>query len=154
MKLQEAKALALKLMSQHLSDGWRFEFMNSKKAIGQCKQFRGRDYGWIRLSSHLIPVMDEADVKNTILHEIAHALVGCEHGHDWVWRSKAREIGCSGERTTRLDIANQVNHKYKATCPRCGNVSGMSRKAKVDYWCKCTGRTFRPEDKLVWVQQY
>lgn len=155
MKLQEAKDLALKLMTKHgLSNQWRFEFMNSKCAIGQCRQIRGRNYGWIRLSTHLIPALDEAEVKDTILHEIAHALVGCHHGHDWTWQGKAMEIGCSGERTASIDVANQVNHKYKATCPCCQKVLGMSRKPKRNYWCKCTNRTFRPQDKLVWVQQY
>lgn len=33
---------------------------------------------------------------NTILHEIAHALVGCEHGHNKVWQKKAIEIGSDG----------------------------------------------------------
>lgn len=154
MKLQEAKELALKLMSEHLNDSWRFEFMNSKKAIGQCRQMRYVNAGWIRLSRVLVPVLSEAEVKDTILHEIAHALVGAHHGHDWVWQRKALEIGCNGQRTAKIDVVNQVNYKYKATCPCCGNISGISRKPKRDYWCKCTNRTFRPEDKLVWKQQY
>jgi hypothetical protein len=154
MELQEAKKLALKLMGMHLNDRWRFKFMNSKRAIGQCAQIRGVDAGWIKLSMHMIPVMNEAEVKNTILHEIAHALVGAHHGHNSIWRRKALEIGCNGNRTSNLSVANQMQYKYKATCPCCGNVSGMSRQPKRDYWCKCTGRTFRSEDKLVWVQQY
>lgn len=112
------------------------------------------DYGWIRLSIHMIPTMEEAEVKDTILHEIAHALVGCHQGHNWIWRQKAIEIGCNGERTTKLDVVNQIRYKYKAECPCCGNVTGMSRKPKRNYWCKCTNRTFRQEDKLVWEQQY
>jgi len=154
MRHCEAKELALKLMGEHLNDLWRFDWMNSKKAIGQCRQIRGRDYGWIRLSKHMIPAMDEAEVRDTILHEIAHALVGVHHGHDWTWQRKAMEIGCNGERTAKINVANQVRYKYLATCPCCGNVTGMSRKPTREYWCKCSNRTFRPEDKLVWVQQY
>ena len=43
------------------------------------------------------------EVLDTILHEIAHALVGPQHGHDAVWRAKAREIGCTGERCVSSD---------------------------------------------------
>jgi hypothetical protein len=33
------------------------------------------------------------DIKNTILHEIAHAIVGENHGHRQVWQEKAIELG-------------------------------------------------------------
>ena len=154
MELQEAKTLALKLMAQHLPNTWHFEWMNSKRAIGQCRSFRYVNAGKIRLSTHLIPTMDEAEVKDTILHEIAHALVGGHHGHDWTWQRKAMEIGCSGERTAKLDVVNQIRYKYKATCPCCGKESGLSRRPKRTYWCKCTNRRFLDEEKLVFVQQY
>jgi SWI/SNF-related matrix-associated actin-dependent regulator 1 of chromatin subfamily A len=42
---------------------------------------------------------EEQQFKDTILHEIAHAIVGPHHGHDEVWRGKAVEIGCTGNVT-------------------------------------------------------
>ena len=154
MRHCEAKELALKLMGEHLNDLWSFDWMNSKRAIGQCRQIRGRDYGWIRLSKHMIPALTEKQVKNTILHEIAHALVGVHHGHNYVWQRKAMEIGCDGNRVASYDVANQVRYKYLAKCPCCHKTHGASRKPKRSHWCTCTNRTFRPEDKLVYVQQY
>lgn len=47
----------------------------------------------IILSAHHIDIHPEPDVRNTILHEIAHALTP-GHRHDDVWVAKAREIGC------------------------------------------------------------
>lgn len=38
-------------------------------------------------------------IKNVILHEIAHALVGVDEGHSEVWKQRAIEIGCDGKRT-------------------------------------------------------
>ena len=42
------------------------------------------------------PTSTEENVKNTLLHEIAHALAGHEHNHDEVWKATARSIGCDG----------------------------------------------------------
>jgi hypothetical protein len=48
----------------------------------------------IILSAHHIDIHPSPDVTNTILHEIAHALVGPGHAHNQVWQEKAKSIGC------------------------------------------------------------
>ena len=47
----------------------------------------------------------DEEVKNTLLHEIAHALVGPGHRHNRVWRQKAREIGCDAKVTHNLNFS-------------------------------------------------
>ena len=48
----------------------------------------------IILNAHHIDIHPAAEVMDTILHEIAHALKpGC--GHNDEWATKAREIGCT-----------------------------------------------------------
>ena len=54
-------------------------------------------------------VHPDAEVIDTILHEIAHALVGPGNGHNDVWASKAREIGCKNtEPCSHLDLPPHV----------------------------------------------
>lgn len=48
----------------------------------------------IIINAHHVDLHPDDEVICTIKHEVAHAIVGCEHGHDDVWASKAREIGC------------------------------------------------------------
>jgi len=48
----------------------------------------------IILNAHHCDIHDDVEVKNTILHEVAHAIVGNGHAHDDVWAAKAKEIGC------------------------------------------------------------
>ena len=74
------------------------------------------------------------EVKNTILHEIAHALDFCIRGksaHDYIWKSIAIEIGCDGKRC--YDVNEEVKeklYKYVAICPIHGIVGGWTRKPK------------------------
>ena len=42
-------------------------------------------------------------MTDTILHEMAHALVGQVHGHDAVWQ--AQVLGCSGRRCHDVQLA-------------------------------------------------
>ena len=43
-----------------------------------------------------------SDVRDTILHEIAHAIVGPGHGHDAVWQTAERRIGCTPKRCSTV----------------------------------------------------
>lgn len=42
-------------------------------------------------------------LRNTILHEIAHALAGKAHKHDLYWKAIAVSIGCDGEVCGKMD---------------------------------------------------
>ncbi len=55
----------------------------------------------------------DEEVKNTLLHEIAHALVGPGHRHNRVWRQKAREIGCDAKVTHNLNFSEA---RYRVGC--------------------------------------
>ena len=59
-------------------------------------------------------LLERAEITDTLLHEIAHAIVGVRHQHDAVWRTKAREIGCTAERW------HAVNHTPARWVGACG----------------------------------
>jgi SNF2 family DNA or RNA helicase len=48
----------------------------------------------IILNAHHIDIHPSDEITCTILHEVAHAIVGPGQGHNSVWADKAREIGC------------------------------------------------------------
>ena len=155
MKLFEARVLAVKLMDKHglLEKGWHFEFDNAKRRFGVCN-YR---YKRIGLSKHITELNNVDRVKNTILHEIAHALVGKKHGHDWVWRAKAIEIGCDGERCYKSREVETPKSKYEAVCVGCGHVHKrhkMVRGGIVSSCGKCSGGRYNERFKLEWKVNY
>ena len=71
MNLNDAKTLANELMNQHGLYDWTFMFDDAKLRFGQCRH-RSKE---ISLSRELTELNDVVHVKDTILHEIAHALL-------------------------------------------------------------------------------
>ena len=152
MKLFEAKVLAIKLMDLHglLDKGWHFDFDNAKRRFGVCN-YR---YKRIGLSKHLVELNDVARVKNTILHEIAHALVGHKNGHNDIWRAKALEIGCNGERCYDNSEVSTPEAKYEAVCVGCGHVHKKHKRPTKSASCgKCSSGRYNETYRLVWKTQ-
>ena len=91
--------------------GWTFGFNNNKRRLGVCKWHKKR----LELSNFYVDQAPMSKLKNTVLHEIAHALTPY-HGHDKVWKAKAIEIGCNGERCTGFGVKIPARWAAKCIC--------------------------------------
>ena len=146
MLLEHAESLAISLMIEHniYQRGWKFKFDNAKRRFGVCKQ-RSKV---ISLSQHLVLLNEIEQVRDTILHEIAHALTP-GHGHDYVWKQKAEEIGCKPFRCYSSKEVATPKSKYEAVCVGCNYVHKRHRKAKRSTSCgHCSGGKYNPTFKL------
>jgi predicted SprT family Zn-dependent metalloprotease len=151
MNLNEARVLATALIEKHGLTDWQFKFDTALSRFGCCK-FRSKT---ITLSAKLTELNVEAKVTDTILHEIAHALVGVGHGHDSVWKRKALEIGCNGERCYNPQEVSTPDGKYSAVCPKCKHVHKKFRKKTRRSSCGfCSGGRFNPEYELKYTMNY
>lgn len=126
MKLSEAKALALKLFSEHNLD-WTFQFDNAHRRFGVCR-YRSRI---ISISRSLTELNDESKVRDTLLHEIAHAIVGMGTKHGRVWQLKAREIGCNGSRCYKEREVNLGEAPWIGSCPFGHEISRFKRSRRI-----------------------
>jgi len=128
MELYKAEFLARDLMEVHglfedYYDPWTFKFDNAKRRLGCCNYTRRT----ISISKPLVLINDEATVRDTILHEIAHALTpGAKHGPQW--KTKCREIGAKPERCAT--DAEEVEAAWEGTCPECERVYKRHRLSK------------------------
>lgn len=134
------------LMAAHGLRGWTLAFDRAKRRAGICR-FDRREIG---LSAPLTALHTEAEVRDTVLHEIAHALVGPRHGHDAVWRATARRIGCSGERCVSRD-APELEGAWVGRCPAGHRVTRHRRPARPAA-CRQCGPTFDLAHLLTWTQ--
>lgn len=127
--------------------GWKFKgFDRAVNRLGIC-------YGGakqIGLSKKMTEIRPESGVKNTILHEIAHAIDNEIRGHSdhsYHWEKIAKSIGCTGERCTNVnnELVNagmnsdeiiKKSYKYVGICPTHGVLGGWARKPKDNKLCK------------------
>lgn len=144
MDLAAARAEALALMSRHGLADWTFVFDNAKTRAGVCREQR-RQIGLSRVLTHL---HSPDEVRDTILHEIAHALTGVAHGHDAAWRATAQSIGCSGMRCVAEGSARPPA-PWLGRCPAGHEVSRHRRPTRVQSCARCT-RRFDPTALLEW----
>tara|TARA_B100000579_G_C22823488_1_gene851872 strand:- start:490 stop:984 length:495 start_codon:yes stop_codon:yes gene_type:complete len=132
MKLEKARHMAMKMMRDHGLKQYTFKWDNAVRRFG-CHNGRMKTISLSRpLTQH---ETNEDRVKNTILHEIAHALDHKKRGysnHDKHWKSLAISIGCSGERCTSnssVDLSRVM--KWIGDCPKCKKKFHRARRTNI-----------------------
>lgn len=141
MNLIAAQNMAQELMGKHGLFGdvlwrdsqwpaaswpWRFQFDGARRRFGLCSY----KFKMIFLSARLVELNDEAEVRDTILHEIAHALnyldVKARLGrapkshHGPAWKAMCRRIGARPETCYSRDRVATPSFLWEATCKHCG----------------------------------
>lgn len=145
MELQDAKELALQHMKTHglLELGWSLHFFKASTTFGQCR-YNSR---MICLSKPLTFLNGIEEVENTILHEIAHALVGPGHYHDQVWKFKAQELGATP--VACYDAKKVAPHApWYQYCPRCKKRFPKARKHVRTQSCGACGKEVYSDHKF------
>lgn len=141
MNLHEAAYLAKQLIDQHALVGWRFEFDHARRRFGKCDYTNRR----ITLSRYLTFLNGIDEVRDTILHEIAHALCPGD-GHGAKWRATCRAIGARPKRCfTEAQVVTPPRRaaRWQMGCPKCEWWTDRRRRLRPTdrYICKrCRGK--------------
>jgi len=135
MDFNDAEKLARGLIAEHGLGGWSFKFNHGKRTLGLCHYDRKR----IELSMYFVARNDESAVRDTVLHEIAHALAGPKAGHGPVWRAKCLKIGAVPHRLDRDAV--MPKGYWRAQCPGCGERHSRFRRPlrSRTYICRACG---------------
>lgn len=140
MDLSSAESLARQLMAEHRLSDWRFAFDRSRRRFGVCR-WNSRTIG---LSRPLTELNGEAQVRDTILHELAHALAGRAAGHGPAWRAMAQAIGARPRRCYEDHVVATPALPYRYKCPICGHSKQVARRSRARRSCGRCARTFDP----------
>jgi predicted SprT family Zn-dependent metalloprotease len=141
-------AVAAELFHLHglTARGWRLTFRNYAHRLGSCCS-RKRI---ISLNDFYAERNGETPVLDTLLHEIAHALVGPSLGHGAVWKAMARKLGCIPKACGKTGLTLRPG-SYQATCPTCAHLFNKYRRPKpVRYYCPACGKE---RGQLVFARQ-
>ena len=134
MDVEDAKVLAEGIMREYGLDRWTFRWDASKRRFGRCRHL----HRVINLSKPLVALNDRAAVEDTIRHEVAHALVGRDHGHDAAWKAMCRKVGA---RPVRCYDSSEVVTPPSKWIGRCDHGCAiprhkLSRSVREHSWCK------------------
>jgi predicted SprT family Zn-dependent metalloprotease len=134
MDLVRARWLAYMLLAQHGLGDWKFEFDHARRRFGCCHISRKK----ITLSRPLTLLNDEPEVRDTLLHEIAHALEPTD-GHGPRWRAACVRVGakpvrCYTDKTVRSPARPPA--KLVMTCEVCQWVVPRQRQPKRRAICR------------------
>jgi len=125
-------------MRLHGLDGWSFRFDHARRRFGSCR------YGQklITLSRPLTMLNTEEQVRDTLLHEIAHALTPGD-GHGVRWKQKCRQIGARPVRCYGDDAVVSPPRsaaRYRLGCLACGWWVDRRRLTRRKLICRqCRG---------------
>jgi predicted SprT family Zn-dependent metalloprotease len=137
---QQLRELARQLMEQHGLSDWEFGLNSNVRRAGVCHYPHGCNRGRIELSAYFAERNSEAEIRDTLLHEIAHALVGPDQAHNAVWRAKCVEIGARPERCYGESV-KMPRGPWRAICPSCQTEYDRHRapRSARGWYCRPCG---------------
>jgi predicted SprT family Zn-dependent metalloprotease len=143
--LTDVQAWAHEMMAHHITEsGWSFGFDHAKMRAGLCDFKKKR----ISVSRYLAARYDDDEVRQILLHEIAHALAGSRAGHGPKWRTIAKQIGYDGKRTHDGSAANDLA-PIVGYCP-AGHEFFRFKRATRPLSCGRCSRGFNRDSLITW----
>ena len=126
-------------LGKMLKDNIRYTInYRAKKRLGQCCEKQD-----INISSWLLEIGDDHDIKNTIIHEILHTFEDTI-GHKAKWQYYANYVNNRTDyhitrlanvdgiyaRANKTRPRREVSYKYEITCEKCGKVFYRQKMTK------------------------
>lgn len=141
------RRLARTIMNEHGLQGWTIIWSRAKRTHGRC--YFGRRA--LEFSEVAFDHIGEDEVRDTILHEVAHALAGHAAGHGPAWKRIHRQIGGTGGQYVSTAAREAIPTAWEGRCPVCDTVTSKQHRAPLRVKaCGRHGRVYRPELILVW----
>ena len=131
IKRKSMSKKAREIMNDHGLQEWNLVIDNARSRLGCCKY----DKKTITLSKRHLDLDKEWEIIDTILHEVAHALVGPDHWHDNVWKSMCVKIGAKPNRCKSVSDNFHDDAPLVAKC--CNKKFYRYKKPSKNFTYRC-----------------
>ena len=140
----------------HIRELKKIDFNSRFNAHGYCRLYRESPTFILGISSYRVMDGWEA-VKETILHELCHAIASYDSGHDEEWQGIANKVGSIYGVTITYNAPHSIKtyeiaYRYVIKCDACGAQWSYMRKTKFVkavmenntsiYRCECGSHHF------------
>jgi predicted SprT family Zn-dependent metalloprotease len=150
MNLDTAYDTARQLMDLHGLHKWDLRFDHARNRCGAC-HFSRRE---LSISKHFVRLNDMDEVRQTVLHEIAHALAGPRTGHNRQWRRIAARIGAPTTATNTT--AAMPPPAWLLQCGTCLQVVASRHRRSLNLHhvrCGHCGASDHTQGQLQWIKR-
>lgn len=139
MDLTEVEEMAVARIAEHGLEGWTFRFGRARRRLGLCN-YRQK---CIEIGAYYAYHNGSDSVRDTLLHEIAHALAGPGAGHGPKWKAVARRIGATPRACDDSAETIVPPGDWQANCPGCKKIFYRYRRPRTlsGYRCRCAARS-------------
>lgn len=110
--LTEARAM----LAEHGLTGWTVKLSNIMTKTYGCCDYAKRE---IRIAARVAALNPAAETRNTIAHEVAHALAGPGTGHGPAWKAQCAVTGARPDRCHTAETV-KTSKRYRGVCEACG----------------------------------
>lgn len=135
MTEQSVEMMVRKNLDKYGLTDWNVQVNNTKRTLGMCCH----SIKTIKMSKAFFVSMNPSDVMDTVLHEIAHALVGPGKGHGAEWQAMAVRLGATPRATARgkaLPSAIERGAKWVLVTPQGKVIKSWFRKPQPQTFAK------------------
>ena len=152
-RMAYVRKLAQECFERYNIEGWSVNFAIKDGRAGECNYATQH----IGFSTHYIEKASIEQVRNTVLHEIAHVLTGrLPKPHSSRWKTVFKAIGGNGQAYTTPPAAAVASGDYRwvGKCPTCSHEIGERRAPTAVFACSrcCADGKFNREHIFHWFR--
>jgi len=138
MKIEKADEIVRILWKRGKLNNVKFEWSERlHRGLGYYQIKRGLNKKISRkivMSKPIILLNSKKVFIDALLHEIAHHIAGYTNGHNHVWKTVAKQIGCTANHYYKSSLKTPKG-KYIYQCPKCKYLYHFYRKTTSKVSC-------------------
>ena len=133
MQIADVLDMAAEIMGENgIAAEWSLRIGRKKRTLGVCYF----DEKVIELSQYFIELNNADEVRDVILHEVAHALAGPGTGHGPVWARTAVRLGAKPQALNHTAV--QPPARWVGICVHGRHLLDRYRKPRnLNWYCTC-----------------